>query len=209
MCPVHGSLHWMGITCAPPTFAPNAAHSKSGGLAGRPPASWRTPGCSICSSPTPPSRPSWHSPFLLPAHAGRLGLPDSALPASPLHRPPPHWSRLLLACHHCPSLHWGGCLPAPERHTRSTFPGVIPLQLLFINAHQSDGWLFDKMLQTDIRIQTAGDGGDWFGGDGRSRHSSLLAKTGHHGSALALHICLCPLASAPLPCLAAGKGEGG
>ena len=135
MCPVHGSLHWMGITCAPPTFAPNAAHSKSGGLAGRPPASWRTPGCSICSSPTPPSRPSWHSPFLLPAHAGRLGLPDSALPASPLHRPPPHWSRLLLACHHCPSLHWGGCLPAPERHTRSTFPGVIPLQLLFINAH--------------------------------------------------------------------------
>ena len=147
MCLVHGSLHWMGITCAPPTFAPNAAHSKSGGLAGRPPASWRTPGCSICSSPTPPSRPSWHSPFLLPAHAGRLGLPGSVLPASPLHRPPPHWPRLLMACHHCPSLHWGGCLPAPERHTRSTFPGVIPLQLLFINAHQSDGWLFDKLLR--------------------------------------------------------------
>ena len=205
MCLVHGSLYWMGLPCPPPTLAPDEAHSKSGGLAWRSPAPWRTPGCSFRSSPTPPCRPSWHSPFLLPAHVGRLGLPDSGLPPPSLHRPPPHWSCILLACYHCPRLYWGGCLPAPQGHPGRTFPGVI---LFPVIVHQCNGW-FVTMPVTDTCTQNPGDGGDWFGGDGRRRHSSLLAKAGHHGSPLAIFLCLSPLAPAPLPCLAAGKGEGG
>ena len=123
---VHGPLNWLGLPRPPTTLASNAAHSKSGGVAGRPPAPGRTSGCSFCSSPTSPCRPSRHAPLFLPAHAGRLGLLGSTLPSSALHRPPPHWPRLFLACHHCASLHWGGGLPSLEGNLGRTFPGVGP-----------------------------------------------------------------------------------
>ena len=127
--PEYGSLHRLGLPGSTPALAPDAPLPKSRRLAGRSPTPRWTPCSSSCSSSSPPSRPTGHSHLLVPADAGRLGLPHRALLASPLHRQAAHGTCLFLDCHRCPCLHWGGGVSKSKGCPWGSFSGALILSV--------------------------------------------------------------------------------